>query len=133
MLNAQCLMKKAIKSLQPVDEENPKKPHKRKTLHWLILTGYAAQLGVTIYASARLGRYLDLTYQTDRAWTLICVLLGLFVSISICCNNSKSSTMTKPLLKLCGGLLIALSLAFLIQTTLMYDALWEQIQLWARV
>ncbi len=46
-----------------------------------------------------------------------------------CCNNSKSSTMTKPLLKLCGGLLIALSLAFLIQTTLMYDALWEQIRI----
>ena len=37
--------------------------------------------------------------------------------------------MTKPLLKLCGGLLIALSLAFLIQTTLMYDALWEQIRI----
>ena len=34
--------------------------------------------------------------------------------------------MTKPLLKLCGGLLIALSLAFVIQTTLMYGALWEQ-------
>tara|TARA_B100002019_G_scaffold292326_1_gene315078 strand:- start:514 stop:744 length:231 start_codon:yes stop_codon:yes gene_type:complete len=70
-------------------KKNPKKPHKRKTLHWLILTGYAAQLGVTIYASARLGRYLDLTYLTDRTWTLICVLLGLFVSISILLQQLK--------------------------------------------
>ena len=37
--------------------------------------------------------------------------------------------MTKPLCKLGGGLLIALSLAFVIHTTLMPDALWEQIQI----
>ena len=37
--------------------------------------------------------------------------------------------MTKPLLKLAIGLLIALSLAFAIHTTLMPDALWEQIQI----
>ncbi|MCH1472163.1 MAG: hypothetical protein L7T85_06305 [Flavobacteriaceae bacterium] len=37
--------------------------------------------------------------------------------------------MTKPLLKLGGGLLIALSLAFVIHTTLMPDALWGQIRI----
>lgn len=37
--------------------------------------------------------------------------------------------MTKPLLKLAIGLLIALSLAFAIHTTLMHHALWEQIQI----
>ncbi len=37
--------------------------------------------------------------------------------------------MTKPLCKLGGGLLIALSLAFVIHTTLMPDALWGQIQI----
>ena len=37
--------------------------------------------------------------------------------------------MTKPLLKLAIGLLTALSLAFAIHTTLMPDALWEQIQI----
>ena len=37
--------------------------------------------------------------------------------------------MTKPLCKLGGGLLIALSLTFVIHTTLMPDALWGQIQI----
>ena len=37
--------------------------------------------------------------------------------------------MTKPLLKLGGGLLIALSLAFVTHTLLMPDALWAQIRM----
>ncbi|MCH1471891.1 MAG: hypothetical protein L7T85_04900, partial [Flavobacteriaceae bacterium] len=37
--------------------------------------------------------------------------------------------MTKPLCKLGGGLLIALSLTFVIHTALMPDALWGQIQI----
>ena len=37
--------------------------------------------------------------------------------------------MTKPLFKLGGGLIIALSLAFVIHITLMPDALWGQIQI----
>ena len=37
--------------------------------------------------------------------------------------------MTKPLFKLGGGLLIALSLAFVIHSTLMPDALWGQIRI----
>ena len=37
--------------------------------------------------------------------------------------------MIKPLCKLGGGLLIALSLAFVIHTTLMPDALWGQIRI----
>ena len=71
-------------------KKNPKKPHKTKVFRWLALTGYAAQLGVIIYASALLGQWLDLNYQTDRTWTLICVLLGLFVSISILLQQLKT-------------------------------------------
>ena len=37
--------------------------------------------------------------------------------------------MTKPLLKLGGGLLIALSLAFVIHTALIPDALWRHIRI----
>ena len=37
--------------------------------------------------------------------------------------------MIKPLRKLGGGLLIALSVAFVIHTTLMPDALWGQIRI----
>ena len=71
-------------------KKNPKKLHKPKAFRWLALTGYSAQLGVSIYASARLGQWLDLTYQTDRTWTLICVLLGLFVSITILLQQLKT-------------------------------------------
>ena len=71
-------------------KKNPKKPHKLNSLRWLALTGYAAQLGITIYASVRLGQWLDRTYQTDRIWTLVCVLLGLFVSITILLQQLKT-------------------------------------------
>lgn len=71
-------------------KKNLKKPHKPNVFRWLALTGYAAQLGVTIYASARLGQWLDFTYQTDRTCTLICVLLGLFVSITILLQQLKT-------------------------------------------
>lgn len=68
----------------------PKKPHKPNAFRWLALTGYAAQLGITIYGSVRLGQWLDRTYQTDRTWTLICVLAGLSVSITILLQQLKT-------------------------------------------
>ena len=71
-------------------KKNLKKLRKPNVFRWLALTGYAAQLGVTIYASARLGQWLDFNYQTDRTWTLICVLLGLFVSITILLQQLKT-------------------------------------------
>ena len=46
--------------------------------------------GITIYGSVRLGQWLDFTYQTDRTWTLICVLLGLFVSVTILLQQLKT-------------------------------------------
>lgn len=71
-------------------KKNPKKPHKSNLSRWLALTGYTAQLGITIYGSARLGQWLDHTYQTDRTCTLVCVLLGLFASIIILVQQLKT-------------------------------------------
>ena len=71
-------------------KRNLKKPHKPNVFRWLALTGYAAQLGITIYASVSLGQWLDRTYQTDRILTLVCVLLGLFVSIAILLQQLKA-------------------------------------------
>jgi len=71
-------------------KKNPKKPHKPNVFRWLALTGYTAQLGITIYGSARLGQWLDNIYQTDRTWTLVCVLLGLFFSITILLQQIKT-------------------------------------------
>ena len=71
-------------------KKNPKKPRKSNVFRWLALTGYAAQLGFTIYIFVRLGQWFDQTYQTDRTWTLVCVLLGLFVSITILLQQLKT-------------------------------------------
>ncbi|MBN10458.1 MAG: hypothetical protein CMC80_02885 [Flavobacteriaceae bacterium] len=71
-------------------KKNLKKPHKPNPFRWLALTGYVAQLGIIIYGSVRLGQWLDQTYQTDRTWTLVCVLLGLFVSVIILLQQLKT-------------------------------------------
>ena len=71
-------------------KKNLKKPDKPNPFRWLALTGYSAQLGITIYGSVRLGQWLDHNYQTDRTWTLVCVLLGLFVSVIILLEQLKT-------------------------------------------
>ena len=64
-------------------KKNPKKPHKPNPFRWLALSGFGIQLGITIYVFIRLGQWLDRTYNTDRTFTLVCVLVGLFVSLII--------------------------------------------------
>ena len=80
---------KAIKSLQPVDEEKSEKPHKPNVFRWLALTGYAAQLRITIYASVSLGQWLDALIKQINL-DMVCVLLGLFVSIAILLQQLKA-------------------------------------------
>lgn len=49
-----------------------------------MFTGYGFQLGMTLYLSARLGRWLDTAYANgDNTYTLICVMIGLFLSIYV--------------------------------------------------
>lgn len=51
---------------------------------WAVFTGFGFQLGLTLYLSARLGRWLDQTYITgDNTYTLVCVMAGLFLSIYV--------------------------------------------------
>ena len=69
-------------------KKNPKKPHKNP-FRWLALSGFGTQLGITIYVFIRLGQWLDRTYNTDRTFTLVCVLVGLFVSLIILLQQLK--------------------------------------------
>ena len=69
--------------------KNPKKPRKPNSLRWLALSGFGIQLGITIYVFIRLGQWLDRTYNTDRTFTLVCVLVGLFVSLIILMQQLK--------------------------------------------
>lgn len=70
-------------------KKKPKKPPKSNLLRWATLTGYSFQLGITIYLFVRLGRWLDATYETDRLFTLLGVLLGLFLSLYILLKQLK--------------------------------------------
>ena len=70
-------------------KKNPKKPHKPNPFRWLALSGFGIQLGITIYVFIRLGQWLDRTYNADRTFTLICVLVGLFVSLIILLQQLK--------------------------------------------
>ena len=70
-------------------KKNPKKPHKPNHFRWLALSGFGIQLGITIYVFIRFGQWLDRTYNVDRTFTLVCVLVGLFVSLIILLQQLK--------------------------------------------
>ncbi len=58
---------------------NPKQPK-----NFLKLTGIAAQMGITIFAGAYFGKWLDEKYPSDKKWftigfTLLAVALSLFI------------------------------------------------------
>ena len=70
-------------------KKNLKKPRKPNSFRWLALSGFGIQLGIIVYAFIRLGQWLDRTCNTDRTFTLVCVLVGLFVSLIILLQQLK--------------------------------------------
>jgi len=62
-----------------------KKPEKKpsSTLkNVAVLSGMAAQMGVTIYLGAYVGKWLDVKYPADKKWfTMIFILLGVGISL----------------------------------------------------
>lgn len=64
-------------------ENQQKKPKKQKQPNkWVSLTGAGIQMGVIIFATAYLGKKLDVYYETQTAWfTLGFVLFGIFISL----------------------------------------------------
>ncbi len=49
---------------------------------WVQLSGVGIQMGVTIYLFARLGKWLDAKYSTEKPYfTLVLVIIGVLVSL----------------------------------------------------
>ena len=58
-----------------------KKPGKQPN-KFLIFTSIGLEMGITIYLSIRLGKWLDGKYSDDfKTYTLICTVLGFIISM----------------------------------------------------
>lgn len=60
--------------------KNPKKPKKRPKA-WAVLSGVAVQMGATLYLASRAGKALDAHWDTGRVFTLILLMLVLFLNM----------------------------------------------------
>ncbi|MFB0924815.1 MAG: AtpZ/AtpI family protein [Vicingaceae bacterium] len=62
----------------------PKKKSNNTLKSVAVFTGIAAQMGVTIFAGAYLGKYLDIEYPSNKKWfTMIFTLLGVGISLYV--------------------------------------------------
>ncbi len=48
---------------------------------WAVLSAIAIEMGVIIYLSVQLGKWLDLTYSDGKIFTIICTLVGVGISL----------------------------------------------------
>jgi hypothetical protein len=60
--------------------KNPKKPKKRPKA-WAVLSGVAVQMGATLYLASRAGKALDAHWDTGKVFTLILLMLVLFLNM----------------------------------------------------
>jgi len=60
--------------------KHPKKP-KKQPKAWAVLTGVGIQMGVTLYLASRAGKALDAHWETGKIFTLIILMLVLFLNI----------------------------------------------------
>ena len=60
--------------------KHPKKPKKQHKA-WAVLTGVGIQMGVTLYLASRAGKALDAHWETGKIFTLIILMLVLFLNI----------------------------------------------------
>ena len=65
------------------------KPSKKPN-RYIVLTSIAAQLGITVYLAAELGKYLDLKYDFEKPlFTMLCILSGLAASMYLVLKQLK--------------------------------------------
>ena len=54
----------------------------KQSKKFLVLTGIAIQMGVTVFLGAYLGKYLDMKYSFSKKWfTMLFTILSIGVSI----------------------------------------------------
>ena len=62
--------------------EASKKKSNNTLKNFAVFTGIAAQMGLTIFAGAYLGKYIDQEYPSDKKWfTMLFTLLGVGISL----------------------------------------------------
>lgn len=62
----------------------PKKKEKNQFPKYLSLIGIAAQMGITIYLCAFLGKKLDIKYPNEKNYfTIFLTIFGVFASMAI--------------------------------------------------
>jgi len=65
-------------------EKQPKRKSSSSLKNIAVFTGIAAQMGVTIFAGAYLGKWLDVEYPSNKKWfTMIFTLLGVGISLFV--------------------------------------------------
>ena len=60
-----------------------KKNKKKQPKRFIVLISVASQMGITIFLGATLGKFLDVKYQTDKAWFTIVFNSFSFTHLSI--------------------------------------------------
>jgi membrane protein DedA with SNARE-associated domain len=59
-----------------------KKKNQKQLNKAFALTGVAAQMGITIFLGAYLGKYLDVKFPADKKWfTMILVIVAVIISL----------------------------------------------------
>jgi F0F1-type ATP synthase assembly protein I len=48
---------------------------------WAVLSAIAIEMGVIIYLSVQLGKWLDTNYSDGKLFTILCTLLGVGISL----------------------------------------------------
>ena len=65
------------------EKQSKKKPNS-SLKNVAIFSGIAAQMGITIFAGAYLGKYLDVEYPSNKKWfTMLFTLLGVGISLYV--------------------------------------------------
>jgi len=63
-------------------DNSKNEPPKKQPNTFIVLSGVGAQMGVTIWLGAQLGKWLDEKYPLDKNWfTIACVLFAVGISI----------------------------------------------------
>ena len=61
------------------EQKNKKQKQRNKAL---ALTGVAAQMGITIFLGAYLGKYLDTQFPADKKWfTMVLIIVAVAISL----------------------------------------------------
>ena len=66
-----------------------KHSQKKQPSPFLVFLGLVSQMGVIIFCSAKLGKYIDFTYGFDRVFSAIITLFGVFTSFYILIKQLK--------------------------------------------